>query len=380
MKRVAIFLLIFCVFMSPCLITSEALAVEDPPQTSASAAALMEVETGRVLYGKDADKRYPMASTTKIMTAITAIEYGDLSDIVEVSDNASGVEGSSIWLEVGERLTLEDLLYGLMLRSGNDAAVAIAEHVGGSVEKFVDIMNQKAKMIGAKNTHFANPHGLPDEDHYTTAYNLALITAYAMKNPIFKQIVSTKYRKIPWEGHQWDRAMQNKNKLLWKYEGANGVKTGYTKEAGRCLVAAAYRNGMQLVAVVLNDDPMWEDSMALLDYGFDNFSMYEALPKDETIIDVPVLKGKEDKVALKTARAVVIPATDEEINRLRVEFHYPPAIEAPITTGKDYGTAEVLLDGQTIAATKLIAVQDVKDKNYSRELRGLIERWLIPAI
>lgn len=380
MKRAVIFLLIFCVFMSPCLMISKALAVEDPPQISASAAAVMEIETGRVLYGKDADKRCPMASTTKIMTAITAIECGDLSDIVEVSDNASGVEGSSIWLEVGERLTLEDLLYGLMLRSGNDAAVAIAEHIGGSVEKFVDIMNSKAREIGARNTHFVNPHGLPDEDHYTTAYDLALITAYAMKNPVFKQIVSTKYRKIPWEGHEWDRAMQNKNKLLWKYEGANGVKTGYTKEAGRCLVAAAYRNGMQLVAVVLNDGPMWEDSMALLDYGFDNFSMYEALPKNKTVIDVPVLRGKENRVALKTARAVVIPVTDEERNSLRIEFHYPSAIEAPIAAGKDYGTVEVLLDGQTIATDKLIAVQDVKDKNYFRELRGLIERWLTPAI
>ena len=206
-----------------------------------------------------------MASTTKIMTAILAIEMGDLADVVTVSPRAAGVEGSSIYLERGEKLTLEDLLYGLMLRSGNDAAVAIAEHIGGTVENFANLMNRKAYQIGARNTHFVNPHGLHDDKHYTTAYDLALISAYAMENPVFRVIVSTKQKKIPWEGRNYSRVLQNKNALLWDYEGANGIKTGYTKISRRCLASAALRFGMQLVCVVLDCQPWFEDSMALLD-------------------------------------------------------------------------------------------------------------------
>lgn len=379
MKRAVILLMACCIFLLSAL-WGNAMAASNVPEISASAAAIMEVESGRVLYQKNMHERRPMASTTKIMTAITAIECGNLSDVVEVGPNASGVEGSSIWLDVGERLTLEDLLYGLMLRSGNDAAVAIAEHVGGSVEKFVDMMNKKAYTIGARDTHFANPHGLPDDDHYTTAYDLALIAAYAMKNPVFKQIVSTKYKKIPWQGHEWDRVLQNSNKLLWQYEGANGVKTGYTRKAGRCLVSAAYRNGMQLVAVVLNDGPMWEDSMALLNYGFDNFSMYTVLEKDQIVAEVSVSNGKRDRMRLKVSKGIAIPLTASERNKLQIKFHYPPTIKAPVGKGKAYGSVEVVLDDKVIGKTELIAIEDIKDKNYLRELRGLIERWLNPAV
>ncbi|NLT96773.1 MAG: D-alanyl-D-alanine carboxypeptidase, partial [Christensenellaceae bacterium] len=174
----------------------------------------MEASTGRVLYQKNAFEKMPMASTTKIMTALVAIENSNLDDRVTVSPNASGIEGSSIWLSPGETMTLSDLLFGLMPASGNDAAVAIAEHVGGDVETFVGMMNDKAREIGAYNTHFVNPNGLPADNHYTTAYDLALISAYAMQNKMFREIVKTQYKTLPWEGHEWDRVVKNKNKIL----------------------------------------------------------------------------------------------------------------------------------------------------------------------
>ena len=196
------------------ILSNPSAVLSAPPSTAARAAVVMEASSRRVLYAKNPHMKLPMASTTKIMTAILAIEMGNLEDVVTVSPKAMGVEGSSIYLAKGERLTLEQLLYGLMLRSGNDAAVAIAEHIGGSVENFVRLMNRKAVQIGARNTNFVNPHGLHDDMHYTTAYDLALISAYAMQNPVFRTIVSTKYKKIPWEGRSYDRVLQNKNALL----------------------------------------------------------------------------------------------------------------------------------------------------------------------
>ena len=229
---------------------------------SAESAILIEASTGRVLYEQNAYQQMPMASTTKIMTAIIALENCDVDETVVVGQNASGVEGSSIWLSVGETMTLSDMLFGLMLASGNDAAVAIAEHVAGSVEDFTVLMNKKAQDIGAYNTNFVNPNGLPADGHYTTAYDLALISAYAMQNVYFCEIVKTQYKTISWEGHEWNRVVKNKNKIIWNYDGGNGIKTGYTDDAGRCLCAAANRDGMQLVSVVLSAPDMFNDCMA----------------------------------------------------------------------------------------------------------------------
>ncbi len=214
-------------------------AVPQDLELDGAAAVLMEQGTNRVLYAQNENEKLAPASTTKVMTCILAIENGDLDKVVTVSKNASGVEGSSIWLSQGEHITLGDLLYGLMLSSGNDAAVAIAEEIGGSVDGFVEMMNNKAKEIGALNTNFANPNGLPDDNHYTTAYDLALICSYAMQNETFRTIVSTEYKEISWEGHEYLRVLKNKNKLLWQYDGCTGIKTGYTKSAGKCLTSAA---------------------------------------------------------------------------------------------------------------------------------------------
>lgn len=225
----------------------------------------MELESGRILHAKNIDARLPMASTTKIMTALIIAEDCDLSEVITVPDKAVGVEGSSIYLKKDERLSVKDLLYGLMLRSGNDAACALAIHHSGSVEKFVVKMNERAKELGAENTNFKNPSGLPDNEHFTTAKDLCNIARCAMRNPVFREVVSTR-------NYSGDfRQFINKNKLLSSLEGANGVKTGYTERAGRCLVSSAERDNMDVVCVVLNCYDMFERSALLINKSFENY-------------------------------------------------------------------------------------------------------------
>jgi len=349
-----------------------------PPENSAKAAIVMEVETGRVLYEKNAHEKLPMASTTKIMTAILAIENSNLSDIVTVSPRASGIEGSSLYLAAGERLTMKQLLYGLMLRSGNDAAFAIAEHVGKSAEKFADMMNRKARELGAMNTNFVNPHGLHHEDHYTTAYDLALISAYAMKNPVFREIVSTKYYKIPWEGQAWDRVLMNKNALLWNYEGANGIKTGYTKAAGRCLASAALRNNMQLVAVVLNCPPWFDDSAALLDYGFSHYEMEKLFEKGEIVGEIAVKNGFQKKVDLVLKEDISIPLAEGEMEKLKISIKHPDYIKAPVEKGAKIGTIDIVI-GNTKISKDVYAASQVKENTFPSNLRNLINQWIAKA-
>ena len=289
-KLIAILLL----FM---LITAEradAAPSPSPPSIVGLAGVLMDVETGRVLYEKNAHQKLEPASTTKIMTAVLALERGNLSDTVTIGKEPTLVDGSRIYLEEGERLTLEQLLYGMMLNSGNDAAVAIAEHIAGSVPDFAKLMNEKAKSLGAENTNFVNPSGLPDKNHYTTAYDLALIARYALLNhPEFRKIVATKTFYIPWQGKEWNRTLINHNKLLWNFEGADGVKTGYTRSAGQTIVASATRNGWQLLAVVLKSQGrnIYADAKALLEYGFNNFEKKDLIKKGEVVEKLPVRFG-----------------------------------------------------------------------------------------
>ena len=235
---------------------------------SARGAVLMEAESGDVVFGQNENARLPMASTTKIMTALVALEHLPLSTVVTVSGEAVGVEGSSIYLVEGERLTLEELLYALLLESANDAAAAIAIAVAGSVEEFARLMNEKARTLGLKDTHFVNPHGLNHEEHYTTARELALVARAALSDPVFREICSSKRKVIPLHGGEGVRVLINHNKLLDTYEGCIGVKTGFTKKTGRCLVSAAMRDGVTLIAVTLNAPDDWRDHTAMLDYGF----------------------------------------------------------------------------------------------------------------
>lgn len=258
--------LLFCV-LSACF--TAYMSIQLPLFASASAAAeiAMELTTGTTLFERNADSKLPMASTTKIMTAIIIIEDCNLDEELTVDTKAVGVEGSSIYLKENEQIDVRDLLYGLMLRSGNDSAVALAIHHSGSIEKFVEEMNSRAKLIGTENTSFTNPSGLPDESHYTTARDLCKIACYAMRNKIFKEVVGTKSYSGKF------RSFANKNKMLSLCEGANGVKTGYTLKAGRCLVSSCEREGMDVVSVVLNCPEMYERSCEIFDECFSQYSL-----------------------------------------------------------------------------------------------------------
>lgn len=275
------------------IITSFLIHITGPVQhtyaqlgVSAEAAIVMDTESGRILYEKNSDQPLRVASITKIMTAIVAIENGELSNKVVTSKNAYRVEGSSIYLRLGEKLSLEDMLYGMMLRSGNDAAVAIAEHIGGSLEGFSYLMNQKAEELGMIKSVFNNPHGLDDhEEHYSSARDMAVLTAYAMKNETFATIVGTKRKTAPLEGENWDRIWHNKNRMLTKYPYADGVKTGFTKRAKRTLVSSATKEGHSLVAVTLNASDDWNDHIHMFEYGFNEFTKVTLAEKEERLKD-----------------------------------------------------------------------------------------------
>lgn len=283
------------------------------PSNHAQSAALIDVTSGRILYSKDGDKELRIASLTKIMTAIVAIEEGKLDAKVKVNPSAFAKEGSSLYLKLGEEMTLENMLYGLMLRSGNDAASAIAEHVGGSEEGFVLLMNKKAEQIGLTRSHFLNPHGLDAEGHYSTANDLARLTAYALHNPVFKRIVATENKSAPNPNESWEYSWHNKNKMLRLYEGADGVKTGYTKKAFRCLVSSATRNGQQLAAVTLNDGDDWNDHAKMLDFGFEHFPLVEIAKQEQPVQNMELVTGRGFKYPLAKGE-------EENINKKLVLF------------------------------------------------------------
>lgn len=359
-------------------IISGSFSVAAKQDTSARSAVIMDVNSGRVLYSKNMDEKLAMASTTKIMTTLVAIESGRLNETVTVSRKASITEGSSIYLKQGEKHTVNDLLYAIMLRSGNDAAVAVAEHIGGSVEGFAALMNRKAAEIGAVNTHFDNPHGLDSATHYTTAYDLALITAYALKNPVFAAVVSSKKKTIegpPNEG--WDRNMVNKNKMLWQFEGGNGVKTGFTNKAGRCLVSSATRNGMQLVCVVLNCGPMWEESSVLLEYGFGNYSNEMVVNKDNIFKVVEVRSGKEKFVAVKPKQDYYVALKAGEKDSIRLAAKDMKTARAPLRKGEEAGRMEVYLDNRLLSTIELEYTESVESSSPFFYLRKIMRDYLI---
>jgi D-alanyl-D-alanine carboxypeptidase (penicillin-binding protein 5/6) len=347
-----------------------------PNLSKAGGAVLIEADTGRILLEKDKDRKLPEASTTKVMTAILAIESGNLSDVVTVSPNASGVEGSSIWLGVGEHVTVENLLYGLMLSSGNDAAVAIAEHTAGSVDAFVAEMNAKARQIGAVNTNFINPNGLYNKDHYTTAYDLALITAYAMKNETFRKVVSTVSWRMPWEGHEYDRVVKNKNRNLWEYDGATGVKTGYTTDSGRCYVGSAQRNGMELITVLLDDYDMFNDSREVLDYGFTNYQKVNIVNKGDVLGVADVANGITKMVDVVASLGCQYPCTQAESASIRRELKLNAAIAAPIKKGEEIGKLELYQNGRKVTEIPAVAAGDVIENTYSYNLMRIIQNYI----
>ncbi|MDX8359766.1 D-alanyl-D-alanine carboxypeptidase family protein [Cytobacillus sp. IB215316] len=308
MRKCMTFLLIIVLLLS---VNQQAAVANN--DVSAKSAILIEQETGRTLYGKNEHTKMRIASITKIMTAIIAIESGKLEDIVDISERAIYTEGSSIHLELGDQITLKDLVYGLMLRSGNDAAVAIAEHVGGSVEGFNFLMNEKAAMIGMTNSEFSNPHGLDDhENHYSTAYDMALLTKYAMENKAFRELFETKLYHPIYKSKAW----KNKHKLVTgMYSYTTGGKTGYTKRANRTLVTTAEKNGLELIAVTLDSNSNdWNDHISMFETGFDQYNLINIFGQD----NLEMVKDEFYKNKIFVERDVLYPLNKEEENEVNV--------------------------------------------------------------
>ena len=312
---------------------------------SAEKAILLDAQTGRVIYERNADQQSLIASTTKIMSALVVCEQTNVLDRVRIPKEAVGIEGSSLYLREGEVLTVQELLYGLMLHSGNDAAVALAIYCGGTVEGFAQLMNDEAARIGLKNTHFVNPHGLDAPNHYSTARDLALLAAYAMENPLFRQTVSTRTVTVG------ARSLHNHNKLLWQVEGADGVKTGYTKAAGRILVSSATREGRRLVAVTINAPDDWADHAALLNDGFSRYHIQQIVTAGECLGTVEIEGGESSYTELLAAEDFSYALADGEqvsVTPIGTGFVYAPTVE-----GADAGFAWVKVDGKAVGKVPL---------------------------
>ena len=335
----------------------------------------MDADSGRVLYGKNEEDVLPMASTTKIMTALTAIENCDnLDESFEISPRSVGISGTSIYLREGEHLSVRQLLYGLMLVSGNDASVAIAEKVGGSTKKFVDLMNETARKIGAYNTHFDNPHGLDSKTHYTTAKDLALITSYALKNPTFKEIVTTKNTKITSQEGK-TRYLRNKNKLLFSLEGCIGVKTGFTDDAGRCLVSACENDNMGVVCVVLNCGPMFEESRQLLETALDSYTLYDLTEDYNLPAAIAVENGKASRVGIETKGEYYYPLSKEEKTKVKYVYNLSKSIEAPADKGTEIGDVQIFIDNDLHFSEKVYTIENVRRSSIWQNVKQFVDRW-----
>ena len=334
---------------------------------SAQKAILLDGTTGRVLFKKDADSRSLIASTTKIMTALVVCEQCNVLDRMRIPKEAVGIEGSSMYLREGEILTIQELLYGLMLHSGNDAAVALAIYCGGTVEGFAELMNDKARTLGLKGTHFENPNGLDSPAHYSTAADLATLTAYAMKNPIFAKTVSAKTVSIG------DRNLRNHNKLLWRLDGADGVKTGYTRAAGRILVSSAVRDGRRLIAVTINDGDDWNDHIALHNDGFSRYTPKLLVRKGECLGTLSVVGGQRDEVHVLAAEDFYYSISDQEQPHLLLS--QPGFAYAPVVEGETAGTAYVCIGDKTVGKIPVVYEMTVEQsvaqrKNFWQRLFG----------
>lgn len=352
--------LALCVTFSVCALLMPVEAYGEV-QVSSASAILIEAESGRIIFEKDAYERRPMASTTKIMSTLVALEQENLDEYFTVDKDAINVEGSSMGLKEGDRVTLRTLCYGMMLPSGNDAANATAVKVAGSVEAFVDMMNVKAREIGLSDTHFVTPSGLDDytDDHYSTAYDMAKLTAYAMKNEKFCEICSQADAKVNFGNPPFDRWLSNNNKLLDMCEGVIGVKTGFTDKARRCLVSACERDGVTLICVTLNAPDDWNDHMKMYDYGFSVVKNY-ALPYEFGGINVNVVGGKEDKITLEMPFSPSAPLFADELSKVRAEVLVYSFYYAPVVNGDELGVVNFYVDDRLVESVPLVAKKQIK--------------------
>ncbi|HEY8552560.1 MAG TPA: D-alanyl-D-alanine carboxypeptidase family protein [Thermaerobacter sp.] len=358
-------------------------SVPPPPPQDARAAILVDAATGQVLYARNADAALPMASTTKIMTALLAIERGDLQQVITTGERAFGVEGSSLYLALGERRTLEELLYGLMLRSANDAAVAIAEGLAGSVDAFVGWMNQRARDLGLRHTRFADPHGLASRDHYTSARDLATLARVAMANPTFRRIVGTREYRMPWPEKQAERVLQNHNRFLWRYEGATGIKNGYTRAARGALVASARRDGIELIGVLLGAHPtgMYRDMADLMDWGFTRFRPVRLVRAGETVASVPVTGGRRDRVpAVAAYGSQWLVPRDEPAPPVDRAVQFEEPLRAPLAAGARVGTLVVRVGDQVVDRIPLLSGASVAAVPGWEAAGKRLDEWAEPAL
>lgn len=350
-------LLFLTIIISLLSVTAYSASQKKTLSVSAKAATLYVPETDDVLFEKNQDLKLPMASTTKIMTALVAIENTSPDDMVRIDSSAVGTEGSSAYLQKGDVLTMEELLYALLLQSANDAAVAIACYVGGGIDEFAEMMNEKAEKLELKNTHFTNPHGLDDQEHYTTALELAIITGEALKNPFFKQITSTYKKTFITEDRT--RTYVNHNKLLNKYEGAVGVKTGFTKKSGRCLVSAAEKDGLTLISVTLDAPSDWNDHTSMLDFGFEKIEKIYLVNAQDYKYEIPVIDGeyKYAKVSNPEELSIIV---DKHEHQICEYVKLSRFTVAPVNKGDILGEIIYTVDGKYVGKANLIAEDTIK--------------------
>jgi len=355
--------------------------LSNPPIVAAHGAILMDAKTGRVLWEKNSETPMAMASTTKIMTAIIALENGNLEDIVTVSERAARSPEVNMNLTAGEELRLKDLLYALMLMSYNDTAVAIAEHISGDVETFCSIMTDKARELGAMNTVFETPSGLDLGDHHSTAYDMALITRYALENQQFMEIINTSYITIGTNKRTVD--LRNKNRLLSEYEGAIGVKTGFTGKAGQCFVGSAQRDGMKLISVVFASgwgdagrEQKWVDTKRILDYGFLNYKYVELVEAGDIPGHLDVTRTRNPRIDIALEEGLTLPLNPEEQSNIKIQFEYPEEVQAPIQIGQIMGRTIISLDGEMLKTINLIAMEEAERHDFPTSLKKILENWL----
>ena len=375
--KISVISLIMCILTVIVVNSSIVSAKAETIEIMAPAKAMIVLEgySQDVLYSYNSENRLPMASTTKIATAIVAIETcADLDAKFTISDVAIGIEGTSMYLKSGEQLSMRDLLYGLMLASGNDCAVAIAERLGGQ-DQFVGLMNNLVDKLSLSNTHFDNPHGLDSDTHYTSAYDLAKITAYALQNPTFKEIVSTKKMVIePTEVYQ-ARYLKNKNKLLFQDDNCIGVKTGFTDNAGRCLVNAHEENGMQIISVVLNCQPMFEECDRLTKLAVSNYTMKEFIKPYNFVSKVDISSSKKTEVGVITIEGFSKPVLKSEEEKYSVVYDIPKEINAPIELNQVVGSVSVLYNDTIIYKSDLITIESADNNDLKYLMDNIIAEW-----
>lgn len=378
MKKFIMFFLVFFILSNNIVFANDK---ENSINVDAQSAILMDYKTGRVLYSKNADDPLAMASTTKIMTAIIAIENGNLEDTVKVSKNATKAPPVKMNLKENEEIKLKDLLYALMLQSSNDAAVAIAEHISGSVEIFCDNMTKKAKELGAKDTVFRTPNGLDSLDHHSTAYDMAVITRYALNNKQFMDIINTK--QVSFKTNMSNYDIINKNRLLSEYEGANGVKTGYTGKAGHCFVGSATQNDMTLISVVLasgwgekGKKQKWVDTKNILNYGFNNFSYESILSQNDCLDTISVIKGEKDNMPLYYEKDIILPLSKDEKEKISIKLDYIKSLQAPVKKDEKVGVANIYINDNLITQTNILTKEDINKKTFSSYINNIFKNWI----